>query len=300
MNILILGSEGFIGSNAVEYFSNQGHAVFSADVLLNVQKENYFLLDPVHPDFDTIFDTRDIELCINCSGAANVQLSFSHPLLDYKLNTLNVYKILTSILNHKPECKFINLSSAAVYGNPNKFPINEKIPAHPISPYGYHKLYSENICNQFYNLYNLKTVSLRVFSAYGPRLRKQLFWDMYKKFVSDESVVKLFGTGDETRDFIYIDDLILAIDLIAKSASFQSEAINIASGTETKIREAALIFSNYFPIKKEIKFVRSEKAGDPSKWNADISLLKSFTFTPSINLETGIQKYIQWLQTERI
>jgi UDP-glucose 4-epimerase len=298
LKLLILGSEGFIGSNAVRYFAGKGYDVYSADIILK-EYEKYFLINPEYPDFSGIFMQHKFDFCINATGAANVQLSFSHPLLDFVLNTANVFRILNSIREYNPCCKYLNLSSAAVYGNPAVLPIKEDAALKPLSPYGFHKLYSEQICKEFFELYKVAALSIRIFSAYGEGLQKQLFWDLYKKADASNSNIELFGTGNETRDFIYIQDLLVAIECVIKNAIFDGTAVNVASGEESSIKAAVELF--LAAQNKNIKayFLGNQKIGDPLYWRADISLLKTFGFKPSFSLKQGINNYCQWVQEKQ-
>lgn len=298
MNLLILGSEGFIGSNAVKYFSSKGHSVYSADIVLK-QEKNYSIINPERSDFSTIFIQHEFDACINATGAANVQLSFTHPSLDYVLNAANVFEILNSIREHCPTCKFMNLSSAAVYGNPVGLPVKESAPLRPLSPYGYHKMYSEQICREFYEFFCIQTISARIFSAYGEGLQKQLFWDLYKKVTTAKGSIEMFGTGKESRDFIYIHDLLFALERILEKGKFNGSAINVASGIESTIKTAVDFFIKAFNTGKNVNFRGDSKIGDPLNWRADISLLNSLGFQNEYSLERGINKYCQWLQEKR-
>jgi dTDP-glucose 4,6-dehydratase/UDP-glucose 4-epimerase len=241
----------------------------------------------------------DYDICLNASGSANVQFSFENPQLDYRLNTANVYYILDAIRQYNPSCKFINLSSAAVYGNSITLPINETAELAPISPYGRHKAYSENICREFFEVFNVETVSLRIFSAYGDGLRKQLLWDVVEKIKnSSYGEIELFGTGRETRDYIYISDLIRAIDCIISYGQFYAQPVNIASGIESTVSDVATIIAKKLGADVRIKFGNQQKAGDPLNWRADITALLKTGFVPEVSLPTGINNYVKWLKEE--
>jgi len=296
--ILILGSEGFIGSHAVSYFRSLGHPVIAADIVLK-QEKDYMLINPELPDFSRIFTRTSFDLCINATGAANVQLSFAHPAMDYMLNVTNVYTILDSIRQYNPGCKFINFSSAAVYGNPSSLPIHESAALSPVSPYGHHKVYSEQVCKEFFDLFQVPTLSLRIFSAYGEGLKKQLFWDVYKKISEADGFIELFGTGKETRDFIYVTDIMHALESVIQNAPFNGTAINLASGKESSIKEVTDIFVEDLKSTVEIKFTGSNKIGDPLNWRADIGLLQSYGFKPRYSLTEGINNYCKWLREKK-
>ena len=239
------------------------------------------------------------DVCVNCSGSANVSNSITHPRRDFLLNTANVFSILDAIREYNPECKFLNISSAAVYGRPVELPIGESCELNPISPYGTHKKLAEEICSEFFNYFNIKTCSIRIFSAFGPGLKKQLFWDIYKKSkIGNE--IKLFGDGKESRDFIYIQDIVVAVEKIVNNADFKGECINVSSGIETTIKEAAETFINIINPNIKIVFNNIVREGDPKNWKANINKIKSIGFAPKIFLKEGLTNYYQWLTKEKL
>ena len=294
MKLLIIGSEGFIGSHCVKYFKDKQYDVFKTDIIKQ-EKKNYTYLEKENTNFEQLFINQKYDVCINATGSANVAFSFKNPFIDFNLNVANVSKILDAIYKHNSECKFINFSSAAVYGNPQYLPINEEHPNKPISPYGVHKLQSEKLLNEYSNFFDLKTLSLRVFSAYGEGLKKQLFWDLYQKSLSNNEI-QLFGTGDETRDFIYIKDLINAIELIISKSKFNGDTINIANGTENSISEVTSVFFNIVNPEVKIKFTGNNKKGDPENWKSDISKLKQLGYEQKYTLKKGLTNYLKWLK----
>lgn len=294
MKVLIVGSNGFIGSHCVDYFTSKGDEVWCAGVH-DLKAPNYFKLDRENTNFKPLFESQTYDVCINASGSAHVGFSFENPSKDFELNVINVQKLLVAIRDFNPTCKFINFSSAAVYGNPQQLPIPETTDCKPLSPYGFHKLQSELLLTEYHKFFNLKTCSLRVFSAYGPRLKKQIFWDLYQK-ASNNNQISLFGTGKETRDFIYIDDLLQIIDLIIQHSPFEGSKYNVSSNVEVTIDEASNTFADLFDQNKIITFTGETKIGDPLNWLANIEQLKKMGFAPQYNLKSGLKKYIQWLR----
>jgi UDP-glucose 4-epimerase len=274
--------------------------VYHCDVFSKQDTENYVKLNSTDPDFDSLFENQQFDICINASGAGNVGMSLTDPLNDFTLNTHNVIKILEAIRKFNKNCKFLNLSSAAVYGSPNKLPISEDHPLQPLSPYGFHKVFAEQLCKQYFTFYNLSTCNLRVFSAYGNGLKKQLFWDTYQKSKLPGDSIIFFGTGNETRDFIHIEDLLEAIKLVIDKCEFNGDFINVASGVETTIKDATALLLNQIPVNKEVIFNNQIKKGDPLNWRADISKLKQLGFSQKISLELGLSKYSKWLQENQL
>ena len=296
MKILIIGAKGFIGSHLLRYFSTSNE-VWGADVYDNSEK-SYFKLDMQNTNFEIIFEKMEFDVCINASGNGSVPISLNKPVFDYELNVTNTIKILDAIRVHSPSCKFINMSSAAVYGNPISLPIVETMELKPLSPYGWHKLYAEQLCKEYYYLYNIQTINLRLFSVYGENLRKQLFWDTYQKTLRSQDI-ELFGTGDETRDFIYVNDLLEAIDCIINRGLFNGEAVNIASGEETTIKDATQKFCEFINPAIKISFNKIVKPGDPLNWRADINMLKSFGFQSKVEMEVGLENTVRWLKENK-
>lgn len=291
MKVVIIGSEGFIGKHLHTYMLDQGHEVWGADVVTRyVDPENYFLMDSSNSDFSEVFRHTQYDLCVNCSGAASVPESLKNPIRDYYLNAVNVFKLLESIRSEQSHCRFINLSSAAVYGNPEQLPVSESAVPNPLSPYGLHKLHSEQICREFYEFHQIPTCSLRIFSVYGPGLQKQLFWDLLKKANSGKEIT-LFGTGRESRDFIYISDLVRVIDLVYQRSDFQADVINVANGEEVFIEDSVSLFFGLFEQEISYTFSGDSRKGDPVNWKADISKLKGFGYKASVDMPGGLEAF---------
>lgn len=294
MNIVVIGSKGFIGQHLSRYFREHGHEVWGADVVVDyVDTERYFLIDSSNSDFSCIFQKQKFDLCVNCSGAASVPESIKNPLRDYLLNTANVFRILEAIRKYGLDCAYINLSSAAVYGNPDRLPILETDSIHPLSPYGVHKMQSEQICKEFHDFHSLRTCSLRIFSVYGTGLQKQLFWDLFQKALGGDPF-SLYGTGLESRDFIHVKDLVRAIDLIVAQADFNGDVINVANGEEVLIKDAAALFFSCFQEAVPYSFSGKSRKGDPTNWKADIGKLRSYGYQAMVDMSTGLKEYYEY------
>lgn len=300
MKTLIIGCKGFIGNHAWQYFSKSFLIeCWGCDIVVDYTSKNYILLTEFDNDFNKIFQTHKFDVCVNCSGAASVPDSFNSPLRDYTLNTYNVAKILEAIRNYSPKCKFINFSSAAVYGNPAELPIMDNSVCKPLSPYGKHKLAAEELCKEYHQYFNIQTCTVRVFSAYGPGLKKQILWDIFQKSVNGK-VVNLFGTGNETRDFIYIYDIVKIIELIILKGSFEASVYNVGNGTETTINTIATTLLKELNYKGDIVFSMSERLGDPLHWQANILKLLNLGYKQTVTITEGIKYYVQWLKEEKL
>lgn len=297
MNILIIGCHGFIGSYLCNYFVSNSHTVYGIDVFETPANLKYIYLkvSRLSSQWEQIMKAESFNICINASGSGNVPYSLTHPLIDFEANTLDVIRILDALKEYQPTCKYVHISSAAVYGNPDKLPIAETGLLQPISPYGFHKMMSETICQEYSKLFKVPIVVVRPFSIYGIGLRKQLLWDICNK-LSQNDEITMFGTGNETRDFIHISDFVFLIDLIIQHSEFKGETYNAASGKETSIKEIVSIFNNYYSFTKKISFNQQIKEGDPLNWLADISAIKDMGFRTKTRLENAVLDYIEWFK----
>jgi dTDP-glucose 4,6-dehydratase/UDP-glucose 4-epimerase len=296
MKVLIIGSQGFIGSHLTKYLQARSD-VFTADIS-DSESRNHSLLPVSNPDFQRLLKAIAPDICINCAGAANVGHSFTHPTDDFLLNVQLVQALLEAIRSQSPNSKFLNLSSAAVYGNPCEIPVKEDATCGPISPYGWHKFAAEMLCREFHACYGLQTISLRPFSVYGPGLRKQLFWDIFQKSLTSDKII-CPGTGNETRDFIYVEDMAQATWLCCTKAIFDGRSINVANGIGTTITDAVHRLLSELEWSGEIAFNGIIRDGDPLYWTADVSQLDEIGYHPIYQFQHGIVELARWLKNLR-
>lgn len=297
--VLITGCNGFIGDKLTDYYLQKGYRVVGAGVEPTGHTDIcYYSVDLLDEGLAKVFSEHKPDILVHCAGNASVPVSVEWPLLDFKLNTNMMYKMMEDCRHYaNKSMKIINLSSAGVYGNPNRLPIAENdIPA-PISPYALNKFLSENICNYYRRIYGLNVTNIRIFSAYGPGLKKQIFWDMYNK-AKNTGRLDLFGTGNESRDFIYIDDLVRAIDAVACHSA--DTLVNVANGVEITTRQIAEMFAQAIGMDKSlITFNHETREGDPLNWRADVSLLKKCGYKQNVSIEEGINRYVEWVLSRK-
>jgi nucleoside-diphosphate-sugar epimerase len=258
-------------------------------------KYSYHKVSVLSLDFDSLFTDTEFDVCINAAGSGNVGFSLAHPQSDFDGNTAVVVKVLDTIRRYQPGCRVLHISSAAVYGNPVRLPIPETAAMAPLSPYGFHKYMSEIACREYSVVYKVRVAILRPFSVYGNGLKKQLLWDICQKLQQDDSI-QLFGSGNETRDFIHIDDLLQLMHLLIIKGNFDGVVYNAATGIETSIRTIADLFEQNFAAGKKISFSGNSRAGDPTNWRADISSVTKLGFKPARQFETTLTEYINWFR----
>lgn len=296
--IIVFGGQGFIGYNFCLNLQKTKQNYISIDIKKNFEDKNLILTkEPFFTLEEILKKNKGVTGLINCAGSPGVGFSNNNLVEDYNLNVNSVFKLLNILKNNSSKSVFVQLSSAAVYGEPNILPIDENTEIKPISPYGFHKYIAEEIISEFYNLFGLNFIILRLFSCYGPHLKKQLFWDIWKKQNKESKSINLFGSGAETRDFIFIDDVCKIITVLLESQKARNQIYNLGTGVETSIKEASTLFVSMLGNKK-VKFTGEEKSGDPNNWRSDISKLqaiKEFDFT---NLINGLQLTSNWIKNE--
>jgi UDP-glucose 4-epimerase len=143
----------------------------------------------------------------------------------------------------------------------------------------------------------MATASVRVFSAYGAGLRRQVIWDICDKMVTGKSL-ELHGTGKETRDFVHAVDVTRALAVIADAAPMEGEAYNIGSGRQVSVAELSDMICGMLGFRGRPHFDGIVPRGDPLHWQADITRIKSLGFSPQIDLEEGIRSFVKWCREE--
>lgn len=296
--ILITGCNGFAGSHLTRFFLDQ-FEVHGADVSTStVHPINYHCIDRHQPEYKSIFRNHQFDWCINAGGNGSVAFSLENPDLDFKMNVENVRKLLEAISETDKNCRFIQMSSAAVYGNLKKTLWNEQDDLQPISPYGINKLKSENLCKEYYEKHGVKSLVLRIFSLYGPGLRKQLLWDFYQRLCANTSVT-MHGTGNEERDFLFITDFVQIVNDLMKNENSSGQTLNIATGTATKVSDVLHLIKKISGEKTEINFNGIVREGDPVRMNADITALKKIIHPQFTNPEVSLSKTVAWMNSEK-
>jgi UDP-glucose 4-epimerase len=303
-SILITGVAGFIGRYVARHFSEQGWSVVGID---NSPPENapvanlsaYHRLQLPDTALNGLLQKHSPQVCIHCAGRASVGLSLTDPSADFYASTALTFEMLNALRLNAPNCRFIFLSSAAVYGNPESLPVSETQSLAPVSPYGFHKLQCEQLCLEFTKVYALPTASLRIFSAYGPGLRRQVLWDICQKIITQNSLT-LQGTGKESRDFIHALDIARALSVVATSAPMQGEAYSLGSGREVAIAQLADMVLDALESDCSPQFDGIVPAGTPLNWQADISKLNSLGFSASVPLERGVKTFANWCRAELV
>jgi len=304
-NILITGGAGFIGSHLAKKLAQGQNYLTIIDNLSTGSIKNLEGLRSkmkfIKKDLDKALkaiNLQDFDYIYHLAANPYIPPSVKNPRYDFKQNLMNTFLLLESLRGTpNPPC-LVNVSSAAIYGNPEKLPIKEGDATLPVSPYGVSKLAAERYATVYSRLYGLKIMNLRFFPAYGPGQKKQVVFDLILRLKSNPNRLDIHGDGSQTRDFTFVDDIVRASILIGTKGIGNGEAYNIATGKSYSIKELVKIICKVYRLKPEFKYSGTNRPGDTEKWEADISKIKKLGFKPAYNLEKGILEVKKWMDTE--
>lgn len=246
---------------------------------------------------------NNFDYIFHFAAVASVAESIDRPIETNQVNLNSTLEILNILKNMKNSTlkRFIFASSAAVYGNLLDLPKKENSNVNPLTPYAIDKYASEKYTLAFNHLYGIPTSAVRFFNVYGPNQNPEspysgvisIIIDSFMKNIEDKNTeFSLYGDGNQTRDFIYVEDVIQALELVAYSEKSLGNVYNVGTGSETSLNDLLELVSNIF--KDEIK-IRNlpERAGDIKKSFAQIDLLKDIGFNQNFTLQEGLEKYIK-------
>lgn len=297
MKVLVIGGAGFIGSNIVDGVIKKGYKTHVVDNLSSGRREfvhpeaEFHLINILEDKMDSLFSRIRPDAVIHLAAQINVQKSIENSALDAEVNILGTLKILE--LCKKYECKLIYSSSAAVYGNPVYLPVDERHPVKPLSNYGISKYTPELYISLYSQQYDVDYTILRYANVYGPRQDAAgeggVVSIFIKKMLNNESPV-IFGNGEQTRDFIYVED-VAGANIAALERDCRG-VFNISSNHKLTINSLveeinSLLNTKLAPIHKKIR------TGDilHSCLNNQVAQ-KKLGWKPKFTLKEGLRKTI--------
>lgn len=234
------------------------------------------------------------QVIFHAAGGSVVGASWQNPSTDFANTVLTTQAVIEATASFSKPPLIIYPSSAAVYGGQHSDKIAETVATRPISPYGVHKLASEELLKGAQRMYGVQCVIIRYFSLYGPELRKQLLWDISRRILDGERPLSLGGNGTETRDFLYATDAARLAYFVLDHAGEQPLIINGASGTGTEIRDLAGSLVAALGAEAEIVFTGEKRIGDPDHLIGDTQRLAELGFQAEHSLESSLQEYAAW------
>jgi UDP-glucose 4-epimerase len=319
LKILVTGGAGFIGSNLVEHLLKQGHSVsilddFSSGSVHAIRAcynfpefycmkgsvTNYSLVEQMMMGMDAVF---------HLAAQVHVEESIFDPRSSFDVNSTGTLNILEASRRTRPRF-ILYASSTEVYGNAQYTPMKEDHPLAPQSPYAAGKAAADRLCFAYHATYKTPVVVLRQFNTYGAHQRFKGYSAVIPIFAA--RIFKgrppvIFGNGEQSRDFHYVDDLMRAYDLMMGGYQrLVGRAINFGTGIETSINTLARTMIEVAATEwKRPELAKIEpvhvapRPGEVGKFAADISAARSeLGFEPNVDLKTGLRSYLRWFMEE--
>lgn len=301
--VVVTGGAGFIGSHLVELLVEAGAKVTVLDNFKSgsqnnlakvADKINLIDSDARTIDWAQFLQENPCEVLVHFAANAYVPPSVENPRYDYEINFETPFRLLNALRDIKWQGRLIFASTAAVYGNAIKIPIAEEDPTVPVSPYGVGKLAAERYVNVFSKLYGLKAASLRFFSAYGPRQRKQVVFDFMEKVRRNPDEMFIHGDGTQVRDFLFVEDAARSAMIVAQNGALNGEVYNVGAGESITIGELAQAVCTLMEAQPNFVYSGANRPGDPEKLVVDISRLRSIGYEPQVNVAEGLRRTYNW------
>lgn len=306
--VVITGGAGFIGSHIAEELAKEYEVVVIDNLddyySPEIKKQNLDLLlknknvSFVNGDIrdstllKQVIDA-DVEFVFHEAAQAGVRISVENPFKPNDVNVVGTLNVLQASLDAGVK-RVINASSSSVYGKVKYLPFDESHPTQPVSPYGVSKLAAEHYCRVFYEVYGLPTVSLRYFTVYGPRMRPDLAISIFTRKMLANEPITVFGDGEQTRDFTYIDDIVRANCKLLRTNAADGYAMNIGGGRKISLNGLITIIRELTNSESIINYSDKQKGDAEHTLANNILAGRLIKYEPGVSIEEGIGRYVTW------
>jgi UDP-glucose 4-epimerase len=303
MRYLVTGGAGFIGSHICDRLLAEGHQVRILDNFSTGKHENIPTSDHVEViegdvgDYDTVRTAmQDIDMVFHEAAIASVPETVGNPLASERVNYRGTLNILEAA-RHAGVQRVMFACSAAVYGDLPELPKQESMPVRPLSPYAVDKLASEQACQMYTYLYGLETVSLRYFNVFGPRQDPSSPYSgvisIFTDYINQGKQPTIYGDGEQTRDFVYVSDVVEANILASTSPSAAGKAFNVATSGKLSINGLLKTICDIKGAPFEPDY-RPGREGDIRHSRADISAAQELLgWQPVVAFEDGLRRLFE-------
>jgi UDP-glucose 4-epimerase len=296
MKILVTGSRGFIGQAVGHEAARRG------DTVLGLSRSaqpppgwpgRHYCVDVIDDDLADIVTSFAPDAIIHAAGPASVGESFHAPASTLKASLLSWINVLDALRRSGVPSRALLISSAAVYGQPDRLPVAEGEVRRPISPYGYHKVMCEIAAQEYAACFGIDAVACRLFSVVGPGQRRLLAWEIYRQVAApDIDEVVLAGSPDSARDYLHVRDVARGLLALVAMPSVPS-VVNIASGECHTVGSVVDLITTLCGSEKPTRFLRQQVSGDPDRWQADVSLLGRLVDWHPLDLAAALADCVQ-------
>jgi UDP-glucose 4-epimerase len=308
MKAFVTGAAGFIGSTLADRLVRDGADVIGVDCFTDyypreVKERNLsnLLGRPGFQFLDSTIQACDLPRLLadrthvfHLAAQAGVRKSWGRDFGVYTINNIEATQVLLEACVGQPLTKLVYSSSSSVYGDDVELPMREDALPQPVSPYGVSKLAAEQLCHLYFVNFAVPTVSLRYFTVYGPRQRPDMGFHKFLRAAALGEPIKVYGDGEQTRDFTFVDDVVEA-NLLAATRGVPGRVYNIGGGSRVTVNEVMAMIGRVSGRPVTIAGDPAQK-GDMRHTFADTSRAKTdLGFVPRVQLEEGLAAEHRWL-----
>jgi nucleoside-diphosphate-sugar epimerase len=294
---VVTGAAGFIGQALVARLLRE-------DVHVTAVDRRGF----THPGADVVISdvsepgalrpfVAEETVIFHLAAIASVPQSVADPRADFENTMRPVFEVLESA--RRCGARVVFPSTASIFAASNALPLKEEAWVRPVSPYGAAKVAGEAYCFAYHRAFNADARIARLFSVYGPGLRRLAIHDLIRKIEAKPSQLELLGDGQQVRDYLYIDDAIEGLLVVARHGT-AGEDYNVGSGMPVRLLDLARTLCRLMD-REDLPIAPTGKSfpGDTPRWYADISKVSALGFAPRVDLDDGLRRTIAWLRDTR-
>ncbi|MBK8167114.1 MAG: GDP-mannose 4,6-dehydratase [bacterium] len=302
--VLVTGGAGFIPSHVVDLLVAQGAKVVVLDDMSAGKTENLVgVKDDIEFVVGSVADAELVDrlvkgchLVFNFAANADVPRSVKFPEVDFATNAVGAFNVYTSCRRHGV-ARIMQASTAAVYGEPEYTPMDERHRLRPISPYGSSKLAAEAMGLAWHHTYALPFTAIRIFNTYGPRQPRYVIYDLFRKIQANSQRLEVLGTGEQIRDYCYVADTAAAFVNLALNPTAVGDVYNIAGGSPVSIKQlVAMILDTLGLTDTEVYYTGQSWPGDINRLVAGLDKIRGTGFAPTVDLTEGLKRFAAWIE----
>ena len=312
--VLITGGVGFIGSNLANRLVSMGAQVTLVDSMIPEYGGNLWNIESIRDQVRVnIADVRDDyamkyllqhqDILFNLAGQTSHLDSMEQPHTDLEINARAQLSILEACRRYNPQIKIVFASTRQIYGKPAYLPVDEAHALHPVDVNGINKLAGEMYHLLYHQVYGIRTAVLRLTNTYGPRMRvvdaRQTFLGIWLRRLLEEQPILIYGTGDQIRDFNYVDDVVDALVLVALSKDSSGEVFNLGHDQPVSLRETAeqLIALHGKGTYQLIPFPAERQIIDIGDYYGDFGKIRRHLgWRPTTSLQEGLRHTLEFYE----
>lgn len=311
---VVTGCAGFVGSAIAARLLGDGHSVVGLDSLTDYysiaqKKDNLQFARSQSSSNGAEFIVHDVDLVdadlqsllegaiavFHQAGQPGVRASWGTHFDTYTHNNVNAtQRLLEAAVSCARPPIVVYASSSSVYGDAESYPTSEKDLPAPRSPYGVTKLAAEHLCGLYAANYGLRTVSLRYFTVYGPRQRPDMAFTRFTRLAATGGEIELYGSGEQMRDFTYIDDVVSANILAAEANTSPGSVYNIAGGSNISVKDCLTLISEISGNDLKVKFLPAVR-GDVWRTSGSVEAAqRDLRWAPAVDIKDGLRRHYEW------